>query len=299
MGLPFREVWLLDFEFLYKEGAQAGTQTTPVCMVARELGSNRLIRWWLFGSEPPAPPFEISDDALFVTYFATAELGSFLALGWPLPRYVLDLYTEFRLVTNEFNPLKRTDDPAEQDREKQRYRLPDALEWAGHKGGLSPEQKAAERALIRRGPPWTAAEQTRIVDYCQTDVDPLGALLERLLLHIRGYPNGLAQALYRGRYTRPIARAEHDGLQTELAEVERLRRYWEPIKLSLVRDLDRGFGVYDGTTLKLDRLNCYLYENGIDWPRTATGRPAIDSKTWEQAVLTHPSWPRWRSCTTC
>jgi DNA polymerase I len=286
LGLPFREVWVLDFEYLWKEGAQAGTQTTPVCMVARELGSDRLIRRWLFGSRPP-PPFEISDDVLFVTYFATAELGSFLALGWPLPRYIIDLYTEFWLVTNEFNPFRRSDDSLElAKREKQGRKLLDALKWAGIPG-ITSDQKTAERELIRRGAPWTTAEQHRIITYCQTDVDPLGALLERLLLHIRRVPSGLAQALYRGRYWRPVAHAEHDGLMVDLPEVQRLRRYWEPIKLSLVRDLDT-FGMYDGTTLKRDRLYCHLYKHGIDWPRTATGLPKTDQKTWEANVPAHP-----------
>jgi hypothetical protein len=49
-------------------------------MVARELGSNRLIRLWRdeLGSRPPFP---VDDDALFVAYFASAELGCFLELG--------------------------------------------------------------------------------------------------------------------------------------------------------------------------------------------------------------------------
>jgi DNA polymerase I len=277
LGLPFREVWAIDFEYLFKEGAQAGAQTTPVCMVARELFSDKLIRKWLYGSKP-SPPFEISDDILFVTYFATAELTSFLALGWPLPRYVVDLYAEFWLATNQFNL---------EGRPKQGHRLLDALKWAGI-SSITSDQKTAERELIRRGPPWTAAEQRRIIDYCQSDVDPLGALLERLLLHIRAFPNGLAQTLYRGRYIRAMFHAEHDGLPTELAAVQRLRRYWEPMKLSLVRDVDRAFGVYDGTTLKFDRLNCYLYEHGYEWPRTETGRLKTDQTTWEHAALTYP-----------
>ncbi len=274
LGLPFKEIWLIDFEYLFKEGGQAGAQTVPVCMVARELCSNKLIRLWLYGSKP-APPFEISDDILFVTYFATAELTSFLALDWPLPRYVLDLYAEFWLVTNQFNL---------EGRPKQRHRLLDALKWAGVPS-ITSEQKVAERELIRRGPPWDGGEQLRIVDYCQTDVDCLGGLLERLLLHIRAVSNGLAQALYRGRYTRAVAHTEHDGLPADRTEHQRFRHYWEPMKLSLVRDVDRAFGVYDGTTLKFDRLNCYAYDHGYEWPRTDTGRLKTDKKTWEQVAL--------------
>src|SRR5260370_31150488 len=91
-----------------------------------------------------------------------------------------------------------------------------------------------------------------------------------------------------GRYTGGGRRAERGGFPTEMAAVKRPRRYWEPMKLALVRDVDRAFGVYDGTTLKFDRLNCYAYENGIAWPRTETGRLQTDKKTWEQVAQTYP-----------
>ena len=45
-------------------------------------------------------PFETGKDAVMVAYAAQAELGCFLALGWPLPMHVLDLYAEFRVATN-------------------------------------------------------------------------------------------------------------------------------------------------------------------------------------------------------
>ena len=48
----------------------------------------------------PKPPFPINDQTLFVAYFASAELGCFLQLGWPMPTRVLDLYAEFRNATN-------------------------------------------------------------------------------------------------------------------------------------------------------------------------------------------------------
>ncbi len=39
-------------------------------------------------------------DALFSAFFASAEFGCFLELGWPLPHNVLDLYAEHRNETN-------------------------------------------------------------------------------------------------------------------------------------------------------------------------------------------------------
>ena len=42
----------------------------------------------------PAP------DVLFVAYYASAELGCYRVLGWPMPERVLDLFVEFRARTN-------------------------------------------------------------------------------------------------------------------------------------------------------------------------------------------------------
>src|ERR1700753_2578450 len=95
LGLPFREVWCIDFEFVSEPGALP----VPICMVARELGSNKLVRLWQGELGTPAP-FPIDDTTLVVAYFATAELGCFLQLGWPVPTRLLDLYTEFRNATN-------------------------------------------------------------------------------------------------------------------------------------------------------------------------------------------------------
>ncbi len=89
---PFREVWCADFEF----HAPPGERPAPLCVVARELRSGRLVRVWLGDDPPAAPPYPTGPDALFVAYYASAELGCHLALGWPLPARVLDLYAEFR-----------------------------------------------------------------------------------------------------------------------------------------------------------------------------------------------------------
>src|SRR6476661_5584561 len=94
-ALPFNEVWCVDFEFSMK----AGERPDPVCLVAWELRSGRKLRLWRdeFGV---SPPYSTSSDVLFVAYYASAEIGCHLALGWSTPKCVLDLFTEFRNCTN-------------------------------------------------------------------------------------------------------------------------------------------------------------------------------------------------------
>ena len=93
--LPFREIWLADFEFQ----APAGEQPYPICMVAQELRSGRLIRMWRDELVASRQAPLIVGQQLFVAYYASAELGCFLALGWPFPVSILDLFSEHRCTT--------------------------------------------------------------------------------------------------------------------------------------------------------------------------------------------------------
>src|SRR5262245_26209844 len=89
--LPFREVWCADLEFSAPDGERPAVR----CLVAQEYHTRRTLRLWLDGEPvPPHPPFPVGPDALFVAFFASAEMGCFLKLGWPMPTYLLDLYAE-------------------------------------------------------------------------------------------------------------------------------------------------------------------------------------------------------------
>ena len=209
-----------------------------------------------------------------MAYFASAELGCFLQLGWPLPTRVLDLYAEFRNATNGI-PL-----PAGRS-------LLGALSYHSIPS-ITSEQKESDRALVMRGGPWSPAEQTRILDYCQTDVDVLGPLLERMLPGILAHPNGFGQALLRGRYMAAVARMEHAGVPVDVGMLQHLRSSWAGIKLQLVETIDKDYGVYEGTTFKAGLFAGYLADNGIDWPRTAIGRLQLDQTTFRDMALRYP-----------
>ena len=96
-GLPFATIVAADFEFEF--GRRDGERPRPVCMVAKELRSGQEWRIWR-GEFGPRPPFSTGPDTLFIAFFASAELGCFRALGWPMPARVLDLFAEFRNHVN-------------------------------------------------------------------------------------------------------------------------------------------------------------------------------------------------------
>jgi DNA polymerase I len=97
--LPYAEIWAVDFEF----GSKPGENPEPVCLVAWELRNGRKLRVWhdQFGTVPPYPT---GSNSLFIAYYASAEISCHLALGWPVPVRVLDLFTEFRNRTNGVPP---------------------------------------------------------------------------------------------------------------------------------------------------------------------------------------------------
>ena len=226
----FKNVWLADFEF----DAKPGEHQRPVCVVAREFHTGEEIRLWQdqLGSRPP---FDVGPDSLFVSYFATAELGCFLSLGWPMPVRVCDLYVEFRNLTNGCETVS--------DRS-----LLGALTHFGL-DGIGSSEKNEMRELVLRGGPWTDEEKIRILDYCSADVDALRRLFPAMLKHI-DFP----RALLRGRYMSAVARMEYAGIPVNAPALAQLRESWDDIKVDLITKIDAHYGVFDGTTFKSERF---------------------------------------------
>ena len=81
--LPFREIWVVDTEFYpgagLANGGVEGDPLTPLCLVALEMRSGRLVRLWQ-DQLGPFPPYRLDDDALIVGYMLAAEFGVHIAL---------------------------------------------------------------------------------------------------------------------------------------------------------------------------------------------------------------------------
>lgn len=74
-------VWQADFEF-HPVGGQEGGLPSPVCMVAKEFHTGVTLRVWETDLRAMRQaPFPVDSTALFVAYFASAEIGCFLALA--------------------------------------------------------------------------------------------------------------------------------------------------------------------------------------------------------------------------
>jgi hypothetical protein len=216
-------------------------------MVARDLHTGQTWKLWQ-GEFGPLPPFPHGDDTLIVAYMAAAEISCYLALGWPLPKYVLDLFVEFRRHTNG-------------------YTLPagigqiGALTYFGL-DAIDVAEKEEMRALILTGGPWSAAQRAAILDYNESDVFALDKLLPAMLPHI-----DMPRALLRGRYMVAVALMEWYGIPIDVELLNELRLRWKDIRLDLIAEIDAAYGVYDGDRFVTKRWEAWLIKNNISWPR--------------------------------
>src|SRR5208337_470788 len=263
----YRQVWLCDFEFT----PRPGDPPLPVCMVAQEYRTGRILRLWEDELRSRRePPFPIGSDSLFVAYFAPAEFSCFLALGWPLPRRILDLFVEFRNRTNGLAPPHGAG-------------LLGAMAWHGLDSLEGAEKKEMQELAIRGGP-WSQVEREALLDYCQTDVEALNRLLPAMLPEL-----DLPRAILRGRYMAAVARMEAAGIPVDVGTLTRLRERWGTIQERLIRELDGGFGVYEGHSFRAERFERLLAHLAIAWPRTTLGRLRLDDTTFKEMGRRHPA----------
>jgi hypothetical protein len=263
-GLPFRAVVALDFEF----GAKPGERPAPVCLVAHELFSGQRWRLWAdqFGSEPPFPT---GPDVLVVAFYASAELGCYRVLNWPMPERILDLFTEFRDRTNGLETPSGSS-------------LLGALTYFGLDSMGATEKKELQVSIGNNT--WQGRfTQEEILDYCEIDTAALRRLLPVMLPRI-----DLPRALLRGRYMAAAAAMEHTGVPIDLPTLELLREHWLGIQEELITAIDADYGVYEGRTFKTDRWEQLLARHNIPWQRTGTGALSLTDDVFRQAAKTYP-----------
>jgi DNA polymerase-1 len=263
--LPFREIWLADFEFR----VLPGDRPEPVCLCAHELKTGRRLRLWR-DEFRAMPPYPIDPGSLFVAYFVSAELGCHRVLDWPMPARILDLFAEFRCLTNGLTTVAGNS----------------LLGALAHHGldGMGAGEKDSMRELILRGGSRSGDERRAILDYCAADVDALARLLPAMLPHL-----DIGRALLRGRYMAAVATMEHNGVPIDVTTLELLRQYWTDIQDELIAEIDANYGVYDGRSFRADRFEVWLAKNGIPWPRLGTDRLQLSDDAFRQAARAYPA----------
>ena len=263
----FDEIWCVDAEY----SCHPGCQPEPICVVARELRSGRELRLWQDElATLSAAPFRTDERALFVSYAAPAEFSVFHALGWPAPARVLDLFVEFRAITNGLSTPSGAG-------------LLGALVYHGLPA-MDGAEKQSMRDLAIRGGPFTDDERKALLDYCAEDVHALERLLPRMLPRI-----DVPRALLRGRYGWASASMEHRGIPIDVPMFKHLKNRWGHIQTALVEEVDARYGVFDGTTFKREKFADWLIASGIPWPRLESGQLDLKDDTFRSMAKAHPA----------
>ena len=270
-SLPFRKIYSVDFEYC---GAD-GEIPKIVCMVIEDLRSGEISRYWRNDlAKMKTPPFETGEDVAIVSYFAPAEVQSMLALCWAINVSVIDLFAEFRCQTNG-------------DPNVGRKSLVSALQFYGLEQFI-PEEKDSMRDLILSGGPWSEAQRSAILDYCQQDVIALGPLLDAMLRRAPWSELKFNQAILRGRYMKAVGAMQHRGIPIDLDMFDKLNANWEDIKLNLIENVDAQYGVYVDGRFKEALFQSYLARGMIPWPRLDSGRLALDRNTFSNMSKRYP-----------
>jgi DNA polymerase I len=250
----FDEIWLVDFEFL----ANPGCRPEVVCLSAKEYRSGRqLLRW--ADELGTVPPIDISERSLFVAFYASAELGCFRSLGWPQPKRILDLFTEFRCLTNGIPVVSGNG-------------LIGALAYFGL-STIGADEKEEMRQLVLRGGPYISDEKASILAYCQSDTDALARLLPKMEPRL-----DLPRALLRGRYMSAVSAMEFEGVPLDTETLVRLVSNWSALQHRLIDSVDRDYGVFENYTFKRERFERWLAERDISWPELESGELDLQSK---------------------
>jgi hypothetical protein len=203
-----------------------------------------------------------------VAYYASAEIGCYLGLGWPLPVNVIDLYAEFRCQTNGLFRLERG------------AKLIHALGYYGL-DAMSAAEKADMQKLAQQDRDYSEEEWQALVAYCLEDSLGCDRLLPVITRNMC-----LPDAVLRGRFMKAAAAVERNGIPMDVALLSRLRKHWEAIKRALVAD--EPFGLYDGTSFREERFRAFLAQRGYGWPEHASGRLMLDDDTFKMFAGTYP-----------
>ena len=213
------------------------------------------------------PPFPIGPDALIVAYYASAELGCFRALGWPMPANILDLFAEFRDRTNGLPTLAGCG-------------LIGALTYFGL-DTVGASEKDEMRLRILRGGPWSERERKEILDYCATDVDCPRALIASDVAAHRSAAPFFAVATWP-----PPPPWNATACRSTVPTLELLRKHWADIQDALIAAIDANYGVYEGRTFKIARLRP-LIRHDIPWPQLESGALDLSRRLFRQMAKSY------------
>ena len=262
----FKNVVVYDYEFK----AISGNPPEPVCVVYKELHSDKIIKQWLVGGGSTCP-FPVH-ETLFIAHYCNAEVSCDIALGYEKPRYIWDTFVEEKKLLN--------------GKLKQGYGLVDTALRYGITGVMDKNKKDYWRdTVINNYPNYSDEDKTGIIDYCLEDV----LLTEKLFLKQSAalekldsnFKRVLQQALFHGRSMAITAQIEANGIPLNNDLYNDLDKYYDDVRRQEIEELQKVFDVYELGKFNHKKFEAALAKENLlnRWPKSAAGRLKTDDRT--------------------
>jgi DNA polymerase-1 len=281
----FAEEWYCDTEY----GAGPNGRPVPVCLAAVEWHSGRTIELWMDDLAGMATaPINVGEHALFIAYATAAEVSFFIEQGWRIPHNILDLWTEFIMVTN--GVLKRP---------QGKTRLIDAQTYYKQEA-IAFEEKAEMRDLALRigaGGSYTMQDRAELQAYCMEDVQAMLRLVPAMREDLAKFH--IREMLFRGRATIAQARIFNVGMPMDVAGLRAVADNREAICDRIVAsgEAENHWGIFtEGHSLSYARYDAWREKEKIPIPRTDTDRPSKARKVLERLENRYPQLTPLRLC---
>ena len=143
-----------------------------------------------------------------------------------------------------------------------------------------------------RGWPFTPEEKAEILKYMMTDVDPLFELFSRLMAEPEF---DLGTALHWGEFVAVSAQMEHRGVPLDMEIIPDLldKKAWAYVRDAVVPKINAQYDVYVQDKagewhFKNEKFDALCTRLGIDWPRTESGKPNLEQKTFKSMCQAFP-----------
>jgi hypothetical protein len=291
----YRRAWSVDTEY-----RSFGNWPQARCLCALDILSGERREVWLADKAKPPCPFAMTADECFIFFAADADVGLFIALGWPVPRHVIDVRIEFMRIRNGLEPLPAYDGgnpriAAEKEAKagKKKRKKPGKFSLArvAHYYKvpfISDEEKGEFRDLaMRRGSYFSPREISGMIGYCRGDVDATAEITRRMWDEAGlSDPQTFNQALIRGFYMSVAAWVRHVGLPIDMALYRRFSRHAETLRSSYIAAHAKRFDVYEKGHFNFAKFEDWLKARGLLswWPRTRRGHLATSGKTLKRLI---------------
>jgi len=259
------------------------TNTNPknvLCYVYKDVVSGEVNRFWEYENQRYGQSHFDLEDTLVVCHYALAEAGSYLKNLLPVPVNVWDTWIEAKTLYNGA---------------RSKFSLLEVAREYGFEATMTEEEKEEERKLILDSRSFDRAAQTRILDYCQKDVETCERVFKAQVADFEKRFNLKTEEDFRIRFNQicmrgsamvDFAKINATGIPVNIPRLMKFKNKWPEARKYLINKFNKDLNVFEGETFKTDKfeellnkINPSLY---TQWPRTFTGKLSLTEQTFEK-----------------